>query len=65
MNGSPIPAANLQFGAAISSLAVGLLYIIQANHWIVIPDSVIDSFGVAITLLSAHLYDWKTGDNNK
>lgn len=63
MNGNSIPAYNLQFGGAIAALWLGILYIIQANRWLIIPDPVFTISGPAITILAAHLWDWFTGDN--
>jgi len=63
MNGNPVPAANLQFGGAIAALWLGLLYIIKANGWMIIPDEVFTLSPTAVTVLAAHLWDWKTGDN--
>lgn len=63
MNGNATPADNLQFGGAVAALWIGILYIIQANHWLIIPDTVFTISGSAVTILAAHLWDWFTGDN--
>lgn len=59
------PAGNLQVGAAVATLWIGLLYIVRANHWMVIPEEVLTMSPPAITLLAAHLMDVLTGENKK
>jgi hypothetical protein len=63
MNGSAVPAANLNFGAAIAALWIGLLYMVKANTMIIIPDEVFTLSPPAVSYLAAHFWDWKTGDN--
>ena len=63
MNGKANLDNNLWFATAITALYAGLISLIQANHWMVIPDGFLAATSTPVFAIAAHLWDWKTGDN--
>lgn len=63
MQGSPAPANNLWFATSIVTLWAVFVKVIEANNWLVLPDGFLGETSTPIFALTAHFWDYWSGDN--